>query len=243
MKSIFVFIFLAFLSSLVRADDIADNMKKRGFVEKPVPTASADRSKANQDPRSFRLSLAPSLIIEQRERGFARENLVFDAGTVKYIGVNQGEFGGGLYLNEYKANEAPFFRGNIQALIPLNDDLYILSGLSHLVSSHGAIHVIRNYKTPTQPVRVTLLPDAPAAALVREGNDGKKSIVFVGSSSLMEFTPDSRLEIIAFDAFWYTLYPSSVVKQNNSYFIGIRSGIAVVTPNLRTSSVRYFVPE
>ena len=59
----------------------------------------------------------------------------------------------------------------------------------------------------------------------------------------MEFTPDSRLELIAFDAFWFPLYPTSVVKQNDSYFIGLRSGVAVVTPNLRTSSVRYFVPE
>lgn len=243
MKSIFVLLLLCMLNRSVQADAIADEMKKRGFVEKPVPTTSDDKIKANRDSKSFRVSLDPKLTIEQIENGRARGPIIVDAGTVKYIGVNNGEFGGGLYLNEISGNQAPFFGGNIQALIPLNDDLYILSGLSHMTSSHGEIHVIRNYKSPTPPVRVTLLPDAPAAALVIEDRQGRKSIVFVGSSSLMEFTPDSRLELIAFDAFWFSLYPTSVVKQSDSYFIGLRSGVAVVTPNLRMSGVRYFVPE
>ncbi|WMW80194.1 hypothetical protein RF679_16295 [Undibacterium cyanobacteriorum] len=233
-------------------------MKKRGFVEKPVPTSSDELNRMNRDRKTTFLSLSPDLAIEQINYHRPKENLVFDTGTVKYIGVNQGEFGGGLYLNEVKADGAPFFRGNIQALIPIDDDLYILSGLSHMMSSHGAIHVIRNFKTPSQPILLTLLPDAPAAALVRVGSGGQKSIVFVGSSSLMEFTPDNRIEIIAFNAFWKLLYPTTVVMQDGAYYIGMRSGIAVVDAGVytgmrsgiavvntdgRPALIRYFVPE
>ena len=117
------------LSASAAADNIADQMKKRGFVEKPVPTNSNELNGMNRDRKTTFLSLNPELAIEQINYHRPKENLVFDAGTVKYIGVNQGEFGGGLYLNEVKADVAPFFRGNIQALIPINDDLYILSGL------------------------------------------------------------------------------------------------------------------
>lgn len=214
-------------------------MEKYGYVEREVPEiASKAWYAANRSHPSIRVSLDKSLVISNGEE--KRSNPVFDAGTVKYVGVDRGEFGGGLYLNEYKQNETPFFSANIKALVPINGDLYIVSGTAHMNSSRGAIHVIRDYKNPTPPIQITLLPDAPDAISVQKTWQGSEKIVIAGHSSLMEFTPDSEIEIVAFNAFWAGLYPSSIVEYNKSYFIGIRSGIAVITPEFNKAKIRYF---
>lgn len=240
MKQIMTFIVLCVLSSSALSDEIAEIMKRNAYFERELPElGSKSWFAANHSFPATYVSLDTSLVFGTRDE--KRSNSLFDAGTVKYVGVDRGEFGGGLYLNEYKQDEKPFFSANIKALIPINDDLYIISGTAHMNFSGGAIHVIRNYKVPTTPIQITLLPDAPSAILIKKSWNGSEQIIMAGHSSLMEFTPDSQIQIIAFKAFWRGLYPSSIVEYNKSYYIGIRSGVAVVTPEFNRTTIRYFV--
>ncbi|ASD66098.1 hypothetical protein [Pseudoalteromonas piscicida] len=240
MKSIVTFILLSILSSSGIADEISDEMSKRGYIESEVPEVGSEEwSLANRSFPSRHVALDESLVISSDDE--EQTNLVFDAGTVKYVGIDHGEFGGGLYLNEYKQNEKPFFSANIRALVPINGDLYIISGLAHMSFSGGAIHVIRDYRNPSTPIQITLLPDAPEAITIEDSWRGAKKIVIAGHSSLMEFTPDTDFEIVVFNAFWGSLYPTSIVQYKKSYYIGIRSGVAVVTPEFGRAKVRYFV--
>jgi hypothetical protein len=242
LKLIFIFIVLFFFNSSALADEVEMIMKKKGFVERGVPEVGSEAwFVANRNSTSYQVSLNKSLVITIGDG--VRSNLIFDAGTVKYVGVDHGEFGGGLYLNDYKKNEEPFFSANIRALVPINSDLYIISGLAHLNSSKGAIHVIRNYKLASTPKQITLLPDAPNAVSLETSLKGTVKILIVGHSSLMEFVPDSDFDIAVFNAFWASLYPTSIVEYKNSYYIGIRSGVAVVTPGYGKTNVRYFVAD
>jgi hypothetical protein len=231
---------MSIFSSSVYADDIQELMFKRGYVEKLISEVESWNS-ANRDPPSF-VKFDKSLVITTtKEHG---SDVSFDAGTVKYIGINNGEWGGGLYLNKYNRDEEPFFSANIRALVPIKNDLYIFSGLAHMGSSGGAIHVIRNYIEPSKPIQVTLLADAPSVMLAGKAWRGSDTIMIVGHSSLMEFTPDTNLKIIVFNAFWSSLYPTSIAKIEENYYVGIRSGVAVIsTKNRYSTKVRYFIPK
>jgi len=242
LKSIIIFTLLSILSTFILADEIVNEMKKHGYIEKKVPKfLSKAWHKANSSSASH-VSIDKSLVISENNE--STSNLIFDADTVKYIGVNHGEFGGGLYLNKYSEDEKPFFNAIIQGLVPIKDDLYILSGLAHGNRSDGAIHVIRNFKKPSTPILITLLPDAPEAISIENFHGIAKKIVIVGHSSLIEFSPDSYFKIIVSNSFWESLYPTSIVQYHKSYFIGIRSGVAVITPNYYgRAKIRYFVPK
>jgi hypothetical protein len=169
--------------------------------------------------------------------------VVFDAGVVKYIGIDNGEFGGGLYIDVVKKDEEPFFPGNIDALVALGDDLYIIEGLAHMGFNGGSIHAIRNYKKPSRPERITLLPSAPEAILV-DKTHGEEAIVIVGHNSFMILEPDNRLQIIHHNTFWGSLYPSSIVKYKEFYVFGIRGGVVATTANVfDRNAIRYFKPK
>lgn len=234
---------LSIFSTSAWSDDIELLLKKQGFMEAQVPQAdSKEQNLANHSPSYFVSIHNESLAINQIQRPH-KEHIIVDAGMVKYIGVDKGEWGGGLYLDQYDPEAKPFFYGNIQALIPIKDDLYIISGLAHFVFSSGAIHVIRDYKKPSQPQLLTLLPDAPSAVLLTQSGKNSLKIVLAGHFSLMEFYPDKELRILAYNTFWETLYPTSIVEWNNNYYIGIRSGVAVVKPLFHSSTIRYFIPK
>jgi hypothetical protein len=240
LRFVILFIVINIFSSLVYADDIQELMLNRGYVEKIISEVESWNT-ANRAQSTF-VKLDNSLVITQDEE--LERSVYFDTGTVKYIGIDHGEWGGGLYLDNYSKNKEPLFSANIRALVPINNDLYIVSGLAHMGSRRGAIHVIRNYNIPTKPIQVTLLPDAPQSIALGKSRRGSKAIVIAGYSSLMEFVPDSDLKIMVFDAFWSSLYPSSIVQIESNYFIGIRSGVAVINiENRYSTKVRYFVPQ
>ena len=244
MRVIPIFLLISFLCLNVRADEISDELVALGYIEKEVPTIGSDAwSAANRSYPSLYVEKGQSLSVrkatsEETDPG----QVIFDSGSIKYIGIDRGEFGGGLYIDTVKPDAKPFFKGNIRALFPINNDLYIVTGLAHMGFSGGAIHVIRNYREPSIPEQVTLLPDAPEAISIDKSWRGNNNFLIAGHSSLMIFVPDHTLEIVKYDTFWSSLYPSSIVEYKKSYIIGIRSGIAVVTPSYGTSEVRYFVP-
>jgi len=243
MKRTLTMALLLFAIANAHADRLSEKMEKLGFLEaEPPKPGSKEVLEANHGD-AFIVELKEDLIIRPpRDGELYSPEVVFDAGSVKYIGVDRGEFGGGLYINSYNKNEKPFFSGNIDALIPINDDLYILEGLAHLVYNGGSIHVIRDYKEPSTPERVTLLPSAPEAMLV-DVIHGRKRIVIAGHGSFMIFEPDYRLQITHHNTFWRSLYPSSIVKYRDFYVFGIRSGVvATATTGWDRHTIRYFKP-
>jgi len=226
-------------------DTIALDLEKFGFVERNIPERdSIELQKANHMTPGYLVTKKDNkLEIRKPKNGELFQNSTeVDTGEIKYIGVDNGEWGGGLYIDKVEPYKAILQR-NINALIPIKHDLYIISGLAHMGYNAGAIHVIHDYKNTSKVERITLLPNAPMAIYADEIDENNFVLVIAGFNNFMLVT-DNHLEIPFNDTFWAGLYPNSIVKHNNSYIIGIRSGLAVVTnPRSYKREIRYFVPK
>lgn len=145
-------------------DPLSERMKELEFIEsEPPKPGSKEWIKSNQG-EAFIVELKEKFNVRLPKSGeLYSPRVVFDSESVKYIGIDNGEFGGGLYIDAIKKNKKPFFPGNINTLVPLGDDLYIIEGLAHMGFNGGSVHAIRDYKKPSRPERITLLPSAPEA--------------------------------------------------------------------------------
>lgn len=232
---------------IAQGDPLSDRMEELEFVEsKPPEPGTKEWMKSNHGD-AFIVEIKGGLDVRPPKKGELNSSqIVFDAGEVKYIGIDKGEFGGGLYIDSVKEGKKPFFDGNIDALVPIGDDLYIIEGLAHMGFNGGSVHAIRNFKKPSKPERITLLPSAPEAILIDEVYANKqKGIVIVGHDSFMILIPDNELLILYHDTFWGSLYPSSIVKYQDHYVVGIRGGVVAVPANFwqGSKSFRYFKPK
>lgn len=236
---------LIFASALY-ADDLSVKMKELGFIEASPPVQGSNEwSDANRSHPAYIVEITEDglSVGKSRKKHQTQYGNYFESKKVKYIGIDKGEWGGGLYLNEYNEDSKPFLTGNIRALVPIGRDLYIIEGLAHMGYNGGSIYAIRDFETPSTPEKITLLSSAPEAVLV-ESTRGRTQILIVSHDGLMVFTPDDQLEIIHHDTFWGSLYPSSVVKFWDYYLIGIRSGVVATTISpLGANEIRYFKPE
>ncbi len=242
MRLILVSILMIALSA--HSDEVSKDLSTLGFIERDIPEVGSEQwKKANWKFPPHYVSNKNGLEVKEatQEEERSRE-IVFDTGTIKYIGIDKGEWGGGLYVNNVNKAEKPIFSENIKALIPIKNDLYIISGLAHMGYNQGAVHVIRDFNSPKEPERVALLPDAPQTVLLDKTRNALPVIIIAGFKSLMSFQPDDSFKIIKFNTFWSSLYPTSIIRYKDNYILGIRSGVAVVTPNRSRTKVRYFVP-
>ena len=251
MKKVITFlIFLSFSSNSIFADPLAKRMNEIGFVEaKPPKIGSKEFFKLNYG-EAFIVELNEELNEELNVRSPKKgeiysSKVVFDTGGIKYLGIDKGEFGGGLYIDSFNKEKKPFFSGNINSLVPIDDDLYIIEGLAHMGFNGGSIHAIRNYKKLSKPERITLLPSAPSVVMLDKVYANKQTgIVIVGHDSFMILLPDRELIVLHHNTFWGSLYPSSLVKYKEHYVFGIRGGAVAISANFWSaqSQIRYFKP-
>jgi len=245
MKKIISFLaLLLFTSSNTFADPLTKRMDQIGFIEAiPPKIGSKEWSKLNYG-EAFIVELNEELNVRSPKKGELYPSKVsFDAGGIKYLGIDKGEFGGGLYIDSFKKDKKPFFPGNINSLVPIGKDLYIIEGLAHMGFNGGSIHAIRNYKELSKPERITLLPSAPEVVLLDKVYANKQTgIVIVGFNSFMILLPDRELLVLHHNTFWGSLYPSSLVKYKEHYVFGIRGGVVAVSANFWTeeTQIRYF---
>lgn len=149
-------------------------------------------------------------------------------GDIEYFTINKGEWGGMLEA-VIGGERKELMKGNIVHLLPLDGKLYIIEGLAHLSMASGSVSVIEDIMNPSQPKLITKLPDAPALVYLDETRQDYLRIIIVGSKSVMSLGPYMTPEILYWDAFWHrNLAPTSIVRYEDSYFIGLPHGVAVV---------------
>jgi hypothetical protein len=247
VKNLLVLALLAIAAISAYGDPLSERMKELGLIESEPPKPGSKEWMKSNHGDAFIVELKEKFVVRSPKGDELHSpRVVFDAGPVKYIGIDNGEFGGGLYIDAVKKDEKPFFPGNIHALVPLGDDLYIIEGLAHMGFNGGSVHAIRDYKKPSRPERITLLSSAPEAVLVDEVYANKQSaIVIAGHDSFMILIPDRELLILHHDTFWGSLYPSSIVRYQEHYVFGIRGGVVAVPANFWQGQkrFRYFKPK
>lgn len=242
-KLILSSVILILAASSIKADALRDKLQSLGFIETHPPAQDTQEWENARAQRAFIVSNENGISTRLAERSdLTRPKITFKSGEIEYIGTDRGEFGGQLYAKEWISTE-PLLSGNIKSLIPIENDLYVFEGMTHMITDEGSVHVIRDYHEPSTPERITLLPTAPAAVL-SDTLHNKRVIVIVGQNSFMLLEPDDRLRILYHDTFWKQRFPSSVVRHENYYVFGIRGGVVAVTARFfGRTNIRYFEPE
>lgn len=242
-KTITVLAFAMLLFCTCSADEIGDVLRAQGFIETNIPSGET-LQKANHSRDEYVVEMNPDLVVRKAESKDRDIRTVFERDGLRYTGVNKGEWGGCLFVSDSVSDSTNLMDGNIRALVPVEEDLYIFEGLYHMGTNRGGVWIIRDCGTPSKPERITLLPGAPVAVTMPQLSS-KPQFLIVGSDYAALLDGEEDLQIIAYDTFWDLLYPTSVVAFGTSLIIGLRSGIAVVEMDkfrlLHTVKIRYFV--
>ena len=155
---------------------------------------------------------------------------------ISYSGMDGGEWGGELIAEYSDGRKVVLLDENVRQLIPFGSQLYVMTGLSHMLSSWGAIYRVPDAANPTTPNLVTLLPDAPQVVYLDSSRPDSPMLVVVSMNGIiiMElFGHDARvpdMDILVWNAFWSSkMTATSVARHGDHYYIGLPHGVAVVS--------------
>ena len=156
------------------------------------------------------------------------------------VGVNKGEFGGGLYfvendgLNGYEMGK--FL--NIRLIFEYNARYFSLEGLSHLSVQRGQIIEIYKEDKFWKYKPLTQLIEAPA--LIADYNKEK---IILTSQHILKFGQDFKVtEILKSPFYWGVLYPSSMIVDNNDVYIAMRKGILKIKAFDTSPEYEWYIP-
>ena len=154
------------------------------------------------------------------------------------IGLNQGEFGGGLWFLSADGKSSyeimPYRR--IHQIFEFNDKLYVIEGLAHLGSNNGNLLELEK-EGNWQVSKTYKLPGAPDFIL-----EEKDNILIITSEYLMSFNKNKKLiEVLKAPFYWGSLYPSSAIIIDNDIYIAMRKGILKISEFKYNPSYKWFV--
>lgn len=157
------------------------------------------------------------------------------------VGLNKGEFGGGLYFIKTDGKDgyqmANFL--NIHSIFEYNSKYFSIEGLAHLGGQRGQIIEIFKedelwkYKSLTKLIEV---PD-----LVADYNNGK---IIVTSQYILRFGQDLKVtEILKSPVYWGMLYPSSILIDRDDIYLAMRQGILKIKAFNTLPEYEWYVPK
>jgi len=195
-------------------------------------------------PRDFQPTRSP-LPFNPRE-GRAQDALGGEQFVAKVedgwvVGFNAGEFGAGLWWfapdgeRRYKISE-----NQVSGFIHSTAGLLALEGLAHLTLSRGQIiRVTRGKDRRWKASRFVDLQHAPETAF--QEADG--SILVATTDRLVRVHLDQKMDVLLSDTFWGGLYPRSMVRDSSGVmYLGMRHGVARITPQKKGFSIKWLLP-
>jgi hypothetical protein len=161
------------------------------------------------------------------------------------IGINRGEWGGNLSLIDSNGTPHILIRKNVVQLIQEEDALFVFTGLAHGGNVQGELYKVTRNKKGVSAEKLTLLPGAPEAVATDRNDRGYFAFLIVTNDGLLTFRPQtSEMKVLAIDQFWNGLFPTSALLLDGQLIVGMRSGVAVISGQLRSGGrikeIRYF---
>ncbi|MCX6319592.1 MAG: hypothetical protein NTW29_20105 [Bacteroidetes bacterium] len=157
------------------------------------------------------------------------------------VGLNKGEFGGGLYfikpdgLDGYEI--ARYL--NIRTIFEYKSKYFAIEGLAHLGSERGQILEIFKSDTVWKYTSLTHLIEAPA--LITDYNNEK---VIVTSQYLLKFGSEFTVsEILKSPLYWGVLYPSSILINNADIYLAMRKGVLKIKAFDTNPAYEWYTPK
>ena len=188
------------------------------------------------------------------------------------VGLNNGEWGGGLYWyskngkKKYKIFDSAFCSPVVQ-FIKRDNEIYAITGISHLGMSFGNIIKIEKEKKAWKLEEFVKLPNAPYAIQL----DSKANMLVFTSSGLYSIDKEKNIDTLAIKMrrpivptieiellndtliiekeplqiypkwLWGFLYPTSMVIQYDMVYVGMRGGVYKF--DLTTKKEEWLQPE
>ena len=157
------------------------------------------------------------------------------------VGLNKGEFGGGLYfikpdgLNGYEM--AGYL--NIHNIFEYNSKYFAIEGLAHLGGQRGQIIEIFKVDTVWKYKSLTSLVEAPA--LITDYNNEK---IIVTSQYILKFSKDFKVsEILKSPFYWGMLYPSSILIDKSDIYLAMRKGVLKIKTFDKQPEYEWYTPK
>ena len=157
------------------------------------------------------------------------------------VGFNRGEWGGELYWFSKNGKERYEISGHqIVQFIERDNKIYAIEGLAHLGLTGGSIIEIKKQEEEWVAKEFLKLPTTPRAIkLDSKGNfivvtfgtnwsfgKGGNGVIINATPGLFSIDRDANIDTLVEDGMWGdSLYPSSMVIQNDVVYIGMRKGI------------------
>lgn len=143
-------------------------------------------------------------------------------GPLDVIGIDKGEFGGGLGFVKGKQLEL-IVTDNVQGFVTVEQQIFALTGLAHLGSQTGKVWHCREDNGQMKVRLISMLPGTPYTWITH-----KNSLLILTSSALVSFSTDlegsfDEMSVHNCDGFWSALYPNSMVQIGDDFYVGARS--------------------
>lgn len=157
------------------------------------------------------------------------------------VGFNAGEFGASLWwYGEEGQTKYKISDDQIRGFFVNNGDLLAVEGLAHITISEGTlIRLSKDSSNKWVSTRLVDFRDAPYAATVSADGD----IFVVTSNMLTRVSPVGDMAVLIDDAFWWCLYPTSVVvTADTTVYIGMRGGVAKIENRRESWETTWLLP-
>lgn len=158
------------------------------------------------------------------------------------LAYDAGEWGGGLWLtNEDGSKTKRILSDNVRAMIPIDGDILVLSGLAHMSIDFGNAFI---FSKPTG-LNISLehavhLDGEPSAY----ANEPDGSILFVTTYGLCRITKSGELQRLTYFPKWTRpQYPNSMaISSDGSIFIAMRMFVLKLHSNSGTYAEEWLLP-
>ena len=157
------------------------------------------------------------------------------------VGLNKGEFGGGLYFIKPDGLDGYEMAGylNIRNIFEYKAKYFAIEGLAHLGGQRGQIIEIFKEDTLWKYKTLSALIEAPALI-----TDYKGEKLIVTSQYILKLGDDLKVtEVLKSPFYWGMLYPSSILVDNNNLYLAMRQGVLKIKSFDSTPEYIWYTPK
>lgn len=156
------------------------------------------------------------------------------------IGIDNGEFGGGLFFISRSGESSYKIDGfqRIEEIFEFGSKFYATSGLSHFVTNYGYILELSLDETWQISTKVEL-PEEPDILIHRNN-----SLFIVTSQFILRVDKGMNIyKVLKSPVYWGILYPSSAIIDDKDIFIAMRKGIMKIEDFETDPNYQWYIPK
>jgi len=172
--------------------------------------------------RRYNIDSAGNVTIDKEI--FEKDDHIFFVANGKLIGTNNGEWGGQLIFKNDEV-EYNIIDDNICGITNFKNNLYVLTGLSHMGGNEGNITKINNVNKKWIVEDIVDLETCPEIFLIFE------NLMYIITFDGLVLFDGIRINKILSNQFWQGLYPETMFINTEIIAIGLRGCIVIIDKN------------